>query len=144
MLSEMQFLDFIITNVDYKVSSLTEEKGNNLEFAYGLDVLDDVYVLSILTKIKNTQKDHSLDIIIETKGRFSFVEGCDLDDDQKKNIVKTNGSAILYPYVRSLIYNLTSADTHGKAVILPTINFKKAIEEIDAKSNQNNDDEISG
>ncbi len=132
MISDIQFVEFIITNIDYKVVSLEEDNEDNFEFAYGLKEVDDTYILSILTKVADVQGDHKVEITIETKGRFAFLEDCDLEDKSKENVVKTNGSAIMYPYIRALIHSISSVDTRGDVIILPTINFNKVIEDIDS------------
>lgn len=137
MISDIQFVEFIITNIDYKVISLEEGDEDNFEFAYGLKTIDDTYILSILTKVIDVQEDHKVEVTIETKGRFAFLEDCDLEDKAKENVVKTNGSAIMYPYIRALIHSISSVDTRGDVIILPTINFNKVIEDID--SNQKED-----
>ena len=55
MISDIQFVEFIITNIDYKVVSLEEDNEDNFEFAYGLKEVDDTYILSILTKVADVQ-----------------------------------------------------------------------------------------
>ena len=55
-----------------------------------------------------------------------------MDEEAKENVVKTNGSAIMYPYIRTLIHSISSMDTHGDIIILPTINLSKVIEDIDS------------
>lgn len=139
MMAEFQFIDFLIMNIDYKATSLSNETDddNNLEFAYGVSHEENTYTLSILTSISNVQKDHILKIRVESKGKFAFENNCKMDDNEKIKIIKSNGSAIMFPYIRSIITNLTSADTHNESVILPTMNFSKIIEEIDKNGLEN-------
>lgn len=142
MIGEFQFVDFLVTNIDYKAVSLDDgdEQGeNNIEFAYNLQHDEKVYTLGLLVVVENIQKDHKLKIRLETKGKFVFNDDTALDDAKCEELIKVNGSAILFPYIRSLLYNLTSADSHGDAIILPTINFTKVIEEIDKSKTENKD-----
>lgn len=139
MIGEFQFVDFLITNIDYKAMPLNDndvQGDNNIEFAYNLKHNETVYTLGLLVIIENIQKDHKLKIKLETKGKFIFDEESGLNDVKCEELIKVNGSAILFPYIRSLLYNLTSADSHGDAIILPTINFAKVIEEIDQNNKE--------
>lgn len=134
MLGDFQFEGFIISNINYKTKSLKDcKKENELEFSYNLQNENNTYILSIRTNLINIQNDHYLDITLETRGRFVFID--DGSKEEREQLIKANGSAIMYPYIRSLIYNITSADTCGQAIILPTINFVKVIENIDNKNN---------
>ncbi|MFZ2464672.1 MAG: protein-export chaperone SecB, partial [Caldibacillus thermoamylovorans] len=47
-----------------------------------------------------------------------------IEDLQKFKLI--NGSAILFPYLRSVLTDLTSKSKH-QPVILPTVNFSKYI-----------------
>lgn len=133
MLGSFQFNDFIIKNIEYKAKPLTKEETieDGLSFAYNLANDENEYKLSILTKIISRQGNHVLDINIEVRGVFTFEPDSEISCEEKKEIIKENGSAIIYPYIRSLIYNLTSADTQNTPIILPTINFHSVINDID-------------
>lgn len=137
MLSVFQFADFVIYNLEYKNAKIEDETkdDNHIEFAYNLvSGDDDTYILSLLTRIKNVQSDHVLNITLETRGTFVFDSDNELHAEEKENMIKTNGSAIMFPYIRTLISNLTSADTHEETIVLPTINFSQVISDIDKKN----------
>lgn len=52
----------------------------------------------------------------------------DFDD-----ILKYDGIAILFPYVRTLIQNMTSYDCSNSRIVLPLINIKAIVDELDSK-----------
>lgn len=140
MLSNFQFEGFIIKNIDYKAESVENNDvapvDDEFNFAYTLKNDDNTYILSLLTHVINVQVDHYLDITVETRGRFIFQDDEDMDFNERCNLIKENGSAIMFPYVRSLIYNLTCADSFNDPVIMPTINFSKIISDIDRKDQE--------
>ena len=55
---------------------------------------------------------------ISLVGFFTFSN---VDDDKKTEILAINGTAILYPYIRSVASMVTSQDS-SPAIILPTVN----------------------
>ncbi|PCK11205.1 hypothetical protein CEY07_13930 [Bacillus safensis] len=66
------------------------------------------------------------------RGYFSFnsEESLDYNIDDLQKFTLVNGSSILFPYLRSILTDITSKSNHNP-VILPTINFNKFIEERD-------------
>lgn len=71
---------------------------------------------------------YKLEVIIH--GNFT-ISNCS-DDKEKLDFLLSNASAILYPYLRSLVSLLTS-QIECSEVILPITNFYKLFESIDYK-----------
>lgn len=67
-------------------------------------------------------------VFVKIKGYFSFeleeAEGLEFS-----NMLRVNGVAIMYPYVRALVTQLTSMSNEHRPYILPTINLVKALSE---------------
>ncbi len=53
-----------------------------------------------------------------------FIISKKIDDEIKKNFLEISAPAILYPYARTLISNITAFDA-DETVLLPIINFAK-------------------
>ncbi|WP_167769326.1 protein-export chaperone SecB [Weissella cibaria] len=76
-----------------------------------------------------TYKQQHVDVSMIVVGFFRIRE--DLNDPQEiTNYLKLNGSAMLYPYLRSALSMLTSLDS-DKAVLLPTLNMNSLSEQHD-------------
>lgn len=73
--------------------------------------------LSLTVVLEN--KDKSVYIVTEVESYFEINNIESIDDIRK--ILLVNGTAIVYPYLRSIISMVTSLDA-GEAIILPTIN----------------------
>ncbi|WP_278589721.1 protein-export chaperone SecB [Limosilactobacillus pontis] len=58
--------------------------------------------------------------MLKVSGQFALKE--EVTDDDRKVLIGQNGTAMLYPYVRSIISMITSLDNNNVAV-LPTLNF---------------------
>ncbi|KZK46760.1 hypothetical protein B40_0487 [Lactococcus cremoris] len=70
----------------------------------------------IVVSVTLETEDFSVEIVVEAE--------FDINVEGKENIEKflvVNGTAIVFPYIRSMVSMLTSLDS-GKAFILPTIN----------------------
>ena len=60
-----------------------------------------------------------------------------LSTDEIKKMLIINGTAILYPYLRSIVSNITSIDTEGNTIIMPVVDLSDLL-------NKENEDEDEG
>jgi len=66
---------------------------------------------------------------VKIKGEFTFELDSETDDDKLiESLVKGNGLAILFPYIRSLISDLTSKGKENP-LIIPTMNIAEFLNE---------------
>ncbi|MDE9829222.1 protein-export chaperone SecB [Staphylococcus delphini] len=90
-------------------------------------IISDILYEELLSKdIFNFSFYEDKNIISESTVEFPNIEnnqGYDLDE-----ILKVNGTAILFPYIRTLISSLTSLDDSTEHVLLPAINVKSMFE----------------
>lgn len=81
-------------------------------------------------KIDSNEEENPLPFSTEVIIRGFFIFNQDEASEYEINDLHTfkliNGSAILYPYLRSVLTDVTSKSRHAP-LILPTINFKKFI-----------------
>ena len=73
-------------------------------------------------------------IEVEIIGEFKFAN--EISEKDRIKFLKINGAAILYPYIRAYISNISSFDKEASAIIIPTVNFQK-IYENDEDSDRN-------
>nr|WP_267463387.1 hypothetical protein [Thomasclavelia cocleata] len=82
-------------------------------------------------KLTNNNRILSVNVVISVFFEFSNCEEVlnrDFDD-----ILKYDGIAILFTYVRTLIQNMTSYDCSNSRILLPPINIKAIVDELDSK-----------
>lgn len=102
-------------SVDYKVTC-------NIEKRLGAVVIN-------ASLLNDRSSDNNFDVRkleLEMIGMFSIREDVSLDDAKK--YLATNGSAMLYPYVRTTISILVSLDA-PENIVMPSINFLEAYNE---------------
>ncbi|WP_279161004.1 protein-export chaperone SecB [Thomasclavelia cocleata] len=82
-------------------------------------------------KLTNNDRILSVNVVISVFFKFSNCEeelNRDFDD-----ILKYDSIAILFPYIRTLIQNMTSYDCSNLRILLPPINIKAIVDELDSK-----------
>lgn len=111
-------------SVDYKVTC-------NIKKRLGAVIIN-------ASLLNDRSSDNNFDVRkleLEMIGMFSIRE--DVSLDEAKKYLATNGSAMLYPYVRTTISILVSLDA-PENIVMPSINFLEAYNE----KNNNEDKEI--
>lgn len=91
---------------------------------------DNLFALHVAIKIQNVRKDGFMDLKMIVESQFEFNKAADMSLEQKKEIIGTNGMAILIPYIRSHISTLTTIDMKSSHVLLPLINTGEAWEKL--------------
>lgn len=104
------------TDKDY-VQNLKD--GFSFEPKLGLNKEKTEAVLHVLASLKGENQKFGLKISLN--GFFKINEVARDDEARLINILYVNGTAILFPYVRSIISMITGLDSNS-TVLLPTIN----------------------
>ncbi len=100
------------------------------DFDFGLDVSgiykksDNLFKLNLNLMIKN--EDSGFLCEVSTQGMFKVLNT--EDNSILNNYFYTNATALLFPYIRAYITNLT-AQSGIDGVILPTMNLSKIVNE---------------
>lgn len=116
----IEFKGYRIENIDFK--NLEQDEFNETELENG-----EVSVWSAFTedykeaklRLTFTVVDYNLlrTLVFEISGYFEI--NCDKEEAEK--YVIQNGTAIMYPYARSIISMITSLDNEN-TIVIPTIN----------------------
>lgn len=113
----LQFEGYQIEKIIYKKNIETSDENNiNVEVSTGLNSERDKGKVELSIHVLESNENRKLEISLV--GFFTFSN---VDDDKKTQILAINGTAILYPYIRSVASMVTSQDS-SSAIILPTVN----------------------
>lgn len=122
----IEFKGYRITNIDYRVFPSLEELEyldlENGEMAVWVGLSEDKKEAEIKITSQVVDENHLRGITLEISGQF-YVN----IEENISEYLAVNGTAILYPYVRSVISILTSLDNEN-AIILPTLNTNNLVE----------------
>lgn len=138
MKSEFQFSGFNISKIDYRFIDDESIKGKDtVSFAYKIEKSNsNAYDLYLYCRITDADRDDESTLLCEIglTGNYLFSDKNEFSEAKKEEIIKVNGSAILFPYLRTLLQTISSFDTTNEKIMLPTLNIAKLIKDIDKKN----------
>lgn len=110
----------VYTKEDLELEEETEvENGTATRLSIECGVSDDLKDGKVALAIQLKNEGSDIGIILEVSGQFKINNIDDIKEIQR--FLSINGTAILYPYVRSIISMVSSLDS-SEAIVLPTIN----------------------
>lgn len=126
----LKFLNYEILKLNLEVSKIDKkEKEFDFKSLYKINPLkEDLTEIEVFQGIKIDPFDNfEYEVEVLLKGKFSI--NINLDLEEKKKFIMQNTSAIMFPYIRSLISVITS-QADGKTITLPTINFVNMMNDV--------------
>lgn len=124
----IEFKGYEIENIYYNKNELSEELkkeltfdeiGNAMKLAYKTGLSSDEKMGLVSFMINIYRGSDYLNFELEVSGHFAILDK--LNPEKIDEYLSINGTAILFPYVRSIVSMLTTLDSKD-AIILPTIN----------------------
>ncbi|MCH8669431.1 protein-export chaperone SecB [Staphylococcus lugdunensis] len=89
--------------------------------------------LEIELNISEKEEGYSREIKIKVLGIFEFPNKENNNEYNLDEILKINGTAILMPYIRTLLSSLTSFDDSTEHILLPALNVKSMFEQSESE-----------
>ncbi|MEH6888453.1 protein-export chaperone SecB [Bacillus sp. JJ864] len=125
MLAKLQFKDYHVMNMSYKFNPYNAEEENlSPDFSYNIQKNSEdpkQAIVSLTFHIGDeTLEDSSIYVSVTIAGEFEVFD--EDDEEQIDMLYKVNAIAILYPYLRSIVSEITSKGT-SSPIILPTMNI---------------------
>lgn len=124
----ISFEKYDIVNINYEKyePNVVEEAKIETRVSVGISEGLEAGRVEIESKISDPNNDR----VITVKIRGYFLVNEDLEEEEIKDFLSQNGTAILYPYVRSVMSMVSSLDSE-ESILLPTINttIEKDMEE---------------
>jgi len=141
--SIMNLIGFRLKSFDYQIETIDElikiEKFDKNEYnenkmktdiKHGISLIEREdrpakHQLNILFSVKAYKNNYRIDIKLEINALFIFDDDLSIKftKEEKEEMLIVNGTAILFPYIRSVIYNITSFDTENNNIIMPVVNL---------------------
>lgn len=140
MLAKLQFLDYFVTDIEYKFNPMftsSDDEKLSPEFGYEIkmneeDPTEALVYLSISIGEKNL-KENSVYVSVTIVGHFKAFN---VEDQEELEYYFTHNTlAILYPYLRSLVSEITSKGSEAP-IILPTLNIVSLIHEMKSQKEE--------
>lgn len=129
MKAKLQFTHYKVLEIIYK-SAVSEETEEILQPEFSVDIiLHEENPKKAMIKLGVELGGQSGDYVVATIAGFFTISSEEyLSEAEIVNFYRLNGVAILFPYLRSLVSDVTSK-SDASPIILPTINIHKLMEE---------------
>lgn len=127
------FRDFIITKAsytkNYNFNIETEEVNAKTSFECEINENEDNAIVKLITQSGNLEdKSSPFQVNVEIEGLFEFVES-ESEGLRFEEYLTNNAVAILFPYIRSTISELTAKSNEFPVLNLPIINVARMLKE---------------
>lgn len=129
----ISFLDYQVVDAEFKLNRDFNDNGEpisiDFKLGHGFEKKDNIMQVGLGAKIfeNSTENNYPFEISVEILGFFES----DNDDINSEGFLP-NALAILYPYLRSTITNIT-ANANVQPLILPTINILSYLKDSDTE-----------
>lgn len=136
-----EFKGYSIQNLIYTKHPVEDYKYNlpedKMEFSVNLAFSDDFQKAKLGMQVDLKGEENKSFLTLEIDGYFDIDEslfkdekGGNRDEIEFSKIFTLNGTAILYPYLRSTVSMITSLD-NSNSIILPTLNLRSFINDLE-------------
>lgn len=133
IVSYFKFVDYKISNIEYKENSLFKDDGKGIEIDLNLSTNISITEDNKNAKIqlgasifnKAEENNYPFFLHIDLEGYFEMES--DSSQQELLNFCKINGTTALFPYLRAAVSDVTRL-CNTKVLILPLINVYKLIQ----------------
>lgn len=132
--SPLIFKDYIVTEM-YMKTNLKFKKENKKEVSIKQDFsaeivydMNDVSFVQLNLEIENEKDESPFDLSVSIVGFFE-LNSDGYNEERYISLLKVNAVAILYPYLRSVVTDITSKANAFNPLILPPMNFSSMLQE---------------
>ncbi|MBG3866489.1 protein-export chaperone SecB [Staphylococcus epidermidis] len=133
----MNFKSFRLMNVELNTVNQEKEENDKTSLRVNAgtsDINEDGEgQLEIEFNIFEKEEGYSREIKIKVLGIFEFPNKKNNNEYNLDEILKINGTAILMPYIRTLLSSLTSFDDSTEHILLPALNVKSMFEQSESE-----------
>ncbi len=131
ILSSLNFENYACEKIEFHlnedfVSGREVELDLSFERTIEIDIEDSEAIIRLGCKVFENYKEKNYPFFMNVLMSGFFYFESTLDEKDAKQLLEVNGTAILFPYLRALISNITSsAGVHP--LVIPTINIVNMI-----------------
>lgn len=132
-LAQLRFSGYYVEELKYSRKDDVDDKKEKITLSPDFDVVvvtdpEDFHRANVFISVEFKDEDNKylpFYLYARIRGFFDIVG--DMDESACNAMYETNATAILFPYLRAIVTNLSSGNDHPP-VVLPAINIKKYME----------------
>ncbi|MFT8410707.1 MAG: protein-export chaperone SecB [Schleiferilactobacillus perolens] len=131
---------------DYEVNSLKYERNSNYDDKSNISSFKYKPEFEVTSGVNEEEHKATVRLVFKTPADFPFHVEADIsghftynpDEDEAqigfKRLLNVNGSAIMFPYLRALVSQITGMSNEFPSLILPTINLAAYFDQQEKKT----------
>lgn len=132
-MSVLKFNGYVVDNLLYQRNENFNSKKGEVHLKPQINVNNEINEENIIVHLKVSvgdldQSSIPFKVEVAISGSFQFDSSADDQDLGIDTFIRNNAVAILYPYARTLLANLTLSSNEYPSFTLPTINVSKALD----------------
>lgn len=122
----IEFLHYEIERIEYSREITNEDReGSSLkDMGITCGISENLEYGKVTIQNTIIDSDNERKIFVSISGHYKINDGFNSNEDEAKSYIVTNGTAILYPYVRSVFSIISTLDSND-AIVLPTVNVNE-------------------
>lgn len=125
--ASINFKRYFINEIKFKLNNNEKDQNNiDLQFNGNTTIYHEKNeaAVSLICIMGENESDSPFSLYVSITGLFDYQS--DMKDDKLQKLITTNATAILFPYLRAMVTNITS-NAGISPVILPTLNINKLL-----------------
>ncbi len=131
--ASLQFRDYFVENINFDrpLGHISDGKLNlSTDFTHKSQLNEEENQARVVlgVNIYPEKEEDLFSISLKLVGFFD-IEVAELEKDEIQQLITLNATAILFPYLRSLVSQITMAANLPEPIILPTMNIGRMIEQ---------------
>jgi len=137
----LKFTDYKLERIYFEENPTYKKKDGMIPLALTLErrvenMTETQFTLTISVILFASPKENNYPFTLETRVLGFFEVEKNTAVNFKDKLIETNASAILFPYVRSIISQVTLMANTDKTLILPPMNFVEMMREEEEQKNE--------
>ncbi len=132
-LAQLRFSGYYVEELKYNRKDEVDDKNGKITLSPDFDVVvvtdpEDFHQANVFISVEFKDEDNGylpFYLYAGIRGFFEIVG--DMDEPACNDMYEVNATAILFPYLRAIVTNLSSGNDHPP-IVLPAINIKKYME----------------
>lgn len=126
------FQHYGVDKINYQLNQNAKPQNISLSgqnFKLARNVLIDGNIGQLVIQVELFEKNSDIYPFYLSFIIFGIFTNNGLTEEQFKRAVEYNGTALLFPFIRSTVADITKIANHGNPLLLPTINVNALIED---------------
>lgn len=128
----LNFNGYKVSHCEYMRNDIFDDSQQEIDIEHvlkaSINIDKDIAKIDLSVSVGSiSEVNQPFKVDVSLTGYFSYKQEEDESSIGIENLLKVNGTAILYPYLRALVSSITNLSGEYPGYNMPTLNIKKAL-----------------